>query len=103
MFVSGDYAGHKNRCKDRENPGCKNFLLIKVSVNNSNFRRSGLPGREPGCTPYSGEIRTATDESINYGVTYIIPAIIRCSFYKSRKDALLSAGYNPDAFFLAGD
>ncbi|MCX6247031.1 MAG: serine protease [Bacteroidetes bacterium] len=52
--------------------------------------------------PYTGGIYAATDESINYGVTYVIPAEALRSFYVKNREALLAMGYNLDPFFLSG-
>ena len=53
--------------------------------------------------PYSGEIHVGTNESINYGVTYVIPVEALRAFYRRCRTELLALGYNLDPFFLAGE
>jgi len=49
--------------------------------------------------PYSGEIFTGVEESINYGINYVIPIETIVAFYKKYRSALVSQGYNMDEFF----
>jgi hypothetical protein len=53
--------------------------------------------------PYNGEIHVGTNESINYGVTYVIPVEALRTFYKHFRPELIYHGYNLDSFFLQGE
>jgi hypothetical protein len=49
--------------------------------------------------PYSGDIYTGTDESVNYGINYVVAMETITSFYRKNRDGLVSQGYNLDSFF----
>jgi hypothetical protein len=52
--------------------------------------------------PYPGNVYVGTEETINYGINYIVPISTITEFYKDRRAELRSAGYDLDAFFLPG-
>jgi hypothetical protein len=54
-------------------------------------------------TPYTGEIRVGTDETINYGVTYAISVESIRAFYRNCRPGIILMGYNLDPFFLSDE
>lgn len=49
--------------------------------------------------PYSGEIFTGVEETINYGINFVIPIETISDFYKKNRTMLIAQGYNLDQFF----
>lgn len=51
-------------------------------------------------TPYADEIYIGTDESVNYGINFVVPIETVRDFYQKNRPGLFSQGYNLDSFFI---
>jgi len=52
--------------------------------------------------PYTDETFVGTDEVLNYGINYVVPAEALVRFYTRNRDELIKHGYNTDSFFRPG-
>jgi hypothetical protein len=101
------------------NKGCSGGIILAIRDGIPNFEMVGIvkslstrlayylkPEQEIHAfhynefIPYSGNIYVGTNESINYGINYVISSGEITAFYKKHRIALHRLGYQMDDFFL---